>query len=59
MLINWKIEYCNQTPQNKQPSDYCCSQEKFWMFKHFNEEVEVDVIDIQAPNWIEMAEKNL
>ena len=55
MLINWKIEYCNQIPKNKQPSDYCCPQEKFWMFKYFNEDVEVDVVDIQAPKLIEMA----
>lgn len=59
ILINWKIEYCNQIPQNKQPSDYCCPQEKFWMFKYFNEEVEVDVVDIQAPKWIELAEKKI
>lgn len=59
MLINWKIEYCNQIPLNKQPSDYCCPQEKFWMFKYFNNDVSADVIDIQAPKWVETIEKKI
>lgn len=59
LLINWKIEYCNSVPLDKQPSDYCCLQEKFWFFKYFKQDVAVDVVDISAPKWVEKIEKKV
>ncbi len=59
LLINWKIEYCNSVPLDKQPSDYCCPQEKFWFFKYFKQDVDVDVVDISAPKWVETIEKKV
>ncbi|WP_195955841.1 glycosyltransferase [Clostridium saudiense] len=59
LLINWKIEYCDSIPKDKQPSDYCCPQEKFWFLKYFKQDVNVDVIDISAPKWIEKFEKKV
>lgn len=56
MLINWKIKYCNDIPKGIQPSDYDCPQEKFWFFRHFKNDVEVDVVDISAPKIIEKIE---
>lgn len=58
-LINWKITYCKDVPLDKQPSDYCCPNEKFWMFKYFDKNTLVDVIDISAPKWIEKIEKKV
>lgn len=56
LLINWKIEFCDSIPMNKQPSDYCCPEEKFWFFKYFKNDTIVDVVDISAPKWIEKVE---
>ena len=49
LLINWKIKYCDEIPDGIQPSDYSCPKETFWFFKYFNEEPQVDVVDISAP----------
>lgn len=59
LLINWKIRYCNEIPEDLQPSDYNCPQELFWFFRYFKEKPEVDVVDISAPKWIERVENKL
>ena len=56
LLINWKIKYCDEIPDGIQPSDYSCPKETFWFFKYFNEEPQVDVVDISAPEIIEKIE---
>ena len=56
LLINWKIRYCEQVPDDLQPSDYSCPQEPFWFFKYFDKKPQVDVVDISAPKWIEKVE---
>ena len=58
LLINWKIKYCDEIPDGIQPSDYSCPKETFWFFKYFNEEPQVDVVDISAPEIIEKIESN-
>ena len=59
LLINWKIRYCEQVPDDLQPSDYNCPQEAFWFFKYFDEKPLVDVLDISAPKWIEKIENKI
>lgn len=59
LLINWKIKYCDEIPEGIQPSDYSCPKETFWFFKYFNEEPQVDVVDIGAPEVIEKIENKV
>lgn len=59
LLINWKIRYCEQVPDDLQPSDYSCPQEPFWFFKYFDKKPQVDVVDISAPKWIEKVENKI
>ena len=59
LLINWKIRYCEQVPDDLQPSDYSCPQETFWFFKYFDKKPQVDVVDISAPKWIEKIENKI
>lgn len=56
LLINWKIRYCEQVPNDLQPSDYDCPQETYWFFKYFKNKPDVDVVDISAPKFIERIE---
>jgi len=58
MLVNWKIEYCEETPSDKQPPDYYVKGEPYWFYRYFKEVVEVDVIDIRSLPAIEKFEKN-
>lgn len=59
MLVNWKIEYCTQKPSDKQPPDYYVKGEPYWFYRYFDEQPEVDVIDISSIPWIEKFEKNI
>lgn len=58
MLVNWKIEYCDSRPVNKQPPDYTVKDEDYWFFRYFKKKPEVDVIDIRSFPWLESFEKN-
>lgn len=58
MLVNWKIEYCNHKPTDKQPPDYYEEGKLYWFYRHFNEKPEVDVIDISSFGFMENFEKN-
>lgn len=57
MLVNWKIEYSDKEPEDKQPPDYVIPGGKYWFFCYFKEPVEVDVIDIRSCRFIEKIEK--
>lgn len=57
MLVNWKIEYCDKTPADKQPPDYYVKGQDYWFYRYFEEKPEVDVIDIHSFPWIENLEK--
>lgn len=57
MLVNWKIEYCQTEPSDKQPPDYCAEGKPYWFFCHFSEQPQVDVIDISSWKWLEKFEK--
>lgn len=60
MLVNWKIEYTDIVPADKQPPDYCIQGEDYWFFRYFQnrEEVHVDVVDIHSFPALENFEKN-
>lgn len=58
MLVNWKIQYCETKPVDKQPPDYCVEGEPYWFFRYFKEQPEVDVVDISSFSWLERFEKN-
>ena len=57
MLVNWKIEYCDEKPANKQPPDYFVKGKQYWFYRYFKEQPEVDVIDTKSFSWIEHFEK--
>ena len=58
MLVNWKTEYCDVAPADKQPPDYVVKGEPYWFFRYFKEQPEVDVVDISSFPWLERFEKN-
>lgn len=58
MLVNWKIQYCNQKPIDKQPPDYYVKGEPYWFYRYFKQQPEVDVIDVSSFPWLENFEKN-
>lgn len=58
MLVNWKIKYCTEKPNDKQPPDYYIPGEPYWFFRYFAEKPEVDVIDVSSFPWLENFEKN-
>lgn len=52
MLVNWKVEYTSETPEDRQPPDYVVNGERYWFFRYFPEDVIVDVVDIRSfPAW--------
>lgn len=48
MLVNWKVEKCNEIPEDIQAPDYIVPNEKYWFFRYFPEDTVVDVIDIAS-----------
>ena len=58
MLVNWKIEYCDRVPDNKQSPDYYIKGKPYWFFRYFPEDVQVDVIDIRSFSGLEKFEHN-
>lgn len=57
MLVNWKVEYCNTAPENKQPPDYFVEGQPYWFYKYFENAVSVEVEDIHTFPWLERFEK--
>ena len=58
MLVNWKIEYCDKKPSDKQAPDYDVKGEPYWFYRYFNDIPQVDVVDIRSFSWLEKFEKN-
>ena len=58
MLVNWKIEYCEEKPADKQPPDYKVEGKGYWFYRYFKNKPEVDVIDIRSFPWLENFERN-
>ena len=59
MLVNWKIQYCESKPADKQPPDYYVKGEPYWFFRYFKNQPDVDVVDISSFPWLEKIEKNV
>lgn len=57
MLVNWKIKYCNEKPDDKQPPDYYVQGDDYWFYRYFHNKPEVDVIDVRSFPWLENFEK--
>ena len=57
-LPNWKIKFCDKAPLDKQPPDYFIKGESYWFFRYFQDQPEVDVIDIHSFPRLEKFEKN-
>ena len=58
MLVNWKVKYSDNVPEDIQAPDYYCKKEKYWFYKYFTKDVQVDVIDISSFRFLENIEKN-
>ena len=60
MLVNWKIEYTNKVPKDKQPPDYYIKGKDYWFFRYFQnkKDLQVDVVDIRSFKALESFEKN-
>ena len=59
MLVNWKVEYSDKVPGNKQPPDYYVRGKPYWFYRYFNKIPEVDVMDISSFSWVEKFEKKV
>lgn len=59
MLVNWKIDYCENRPEGKQSPDYYVIGEPYWFYRYFKIQPEVDVIDIASFGMLERLEKNV
>lgn len=57
MLVNWKVKFCDEKPNNIQPPDYYAKCEDYWFFRYFNNKPEVDIIDVSSFGWLENFEK--
>lgn len=57
MLVNWKIRHCDQRPADLQPPDYFVNGEPYWFYRYFQDDWDVDVLDISSLPFIEHFEK--
>lgn len=60
MLVNWKIEYVEEIPENKQPPDYYVQGQPYWFFRYFRnvDKIQIDVADIHSFPALEKFEQN-
>ena len=58
VLVNWKVKKCNEVPKDLQSPDYYTKKEKYWFFKYFPKETQVDVIDMSSFKFWENIERN-
>ena len=58
MLVNWKVNYSSDIPNNLQPPDYYTKKEPYWFFKYFDNIPDIDVVDITSFSLLEKIEKN-
>lgn len=57
MLVNWKVRYCNEVPDDLQPPDYVCKGKPYWFFRYTSGDWDVDVVDVKSLPAIESFEK--
>ena len=58
MLVNWKVEHCNQKPLNQQPPNYYIKDEPYWFYRYFQNIPQVHVVDMHSFEWLEKFEQN-
>ena len=58
MLVNWKVRKYERIPEDIQAPDYIVPDEKYWFFRYFPEDTQVDVIDISSFSFWEKFERN-
>lgn len=58
MLVNWKVQRCKERPIDKQPPNYVIEEEPYWFFRYFEDQPEVDVVDVSSFPLLESFEKN-
>lgn len=58
MLVNWRVRYCDQVPDDLQPPDYVCKGKPYWFFRYMRPDWDVDVVDVRSLPVIERFEKN-
>ena len=57
MLVNWKVQFCDNVSLGVQPPDYYVQGHPYWFFRYFDKNAEVDVVDIRTFPWLENFEK--
>lgn len=58
ILVNWKVNFLQEKPDDLQPPDFFISEKPYWFFRYFKYQPEVDLIDISSFRWLEKLEKN-
>lgn len=58
MLVNWKVVFCENLPDNLQSPDYFITNKPYWFFKYLPADMQVDVIDVSSICWLEKFESN-
>jgi hypothetical protein len=58
-LPNWTVKHSDTDIADLQAPDKYISGEPYWFFKHFPEDTQVDIIDIQAHNPLHGIEKKI
>lgn len=46
MLVNWNVRYVEHPVQDLQTPDYVAENEKYWFFKYWPKDTEVDVVGV-------------
>lgn len=59
MLVNWKVQYCEQASTQLLAADYCLKGTPYWFFRYFRNSPQVDVVDIHSFGILERFEKNV
>lgn len=59
MLVNWKMEYKDAVPEDKQPPDYYVKGVPYWFFRYFKDtkDWDVDVVDCRSFGALERLEQ--
>ena len=58
VLVNWKIRRTKDIPDDIQSPDYYSEKEKYWFFKYFPKDTQIDVVDISSFKFWEKFERN-
>lgn len=57
MLVNWKVDRTPGNPNGKQPPDHVEKGQPYWFYRYFEEQMQVDVLDVSSLPAIENFER--